>query len=52
MWTVVVFRIKNGDIESARRKRDRWIQSHPNYEIREVFVNNALALDVRKLRTV
>lgn len=53
MWRTVVFRFRRDgkDIEAARTRRDKWIARHQaHYQIVEIFVNNAFALDVRKLR--
>lgn len=45
MWTIKTFK--------TAAKRDVWIARHSqNYQIVEVFVNNAYALDVRKLRII
>jgi hypothetical protein len=45
MWTVKTFKTKQA--------METWIERHGNtYQYREVFVNNAYALDVRRLRII
>ena len=45
MWTVKIFKTKQA--------MQNWIARHGHqHQIQEVFVNNAYALDVRKLRVI
>lgn len=45
MWRIIKFK--------TAAARDAWIVRHgARYQYQEVFVNNAYALDVRKLRRV
>jgi hypothetical protein len=45
MWEIKKFK--------TAKARDKWIERHgSNYQFQEVFVNNAYALDVRKLAPI
>ena len=45
MWITKVFK--------TREAMDKWIARNGHrYQMQEVFVNNAYALDIRKLRTI
>jgi hypothetical protein len=45
MWITKMFKTKDA--------KDKWIlRNKHRYQIQEVFVNNAYALDVRKLRII
>lgn len=52
MWSVIQFKF-NGDIESARDRRDAWLNRNcSRYQIREIFVDNAFAFEYRPFRNL
>lgn len=53
MWTFKVWRFSPYGIDAARERMNRWIEIHQHeYQIVEVFVNNAFGVEYKELRTI
>lgn len=49
-WKIKIWRFDSGNIESQKEKMKKWIIKWSyKYQIREIFVNNAFAVEYRLL---